>query len=151
METRERGPLRSGAAPQSAPDQDDAFDRSIDREQQMLLDHQAEHELRMQDIEERRAATKMRYLIEGMVIFGLISIFGGPLGMAIGTAYGAGVGYVAWRTGGGAISFGLVGSVAWVIYWVLFGPSIYSVFLCVGLCTVLGCAHEMQKYDGSEC
>jgi hypothetical protein len=117
----------------------------------MLYQQEVEREMRMRDIAERRRSTMIRYCLEGMIIFTLAAVFGGPVAWLIGATFGAGVGLLAWTRGGG-YSLGWIGFIAYIV-WFVFTPwgNLMGGFACVGLCAVLGAIHGLQKADGSEC
>jgi len=114
-----------------------------------LAEQEYLHDLRLRDIAQRRRATCTRYVLEGMFIFALAALLAGPVGWLVGSAYGAAVGYIAWRQGSG---FGWIGLVAYLV-WFLASPwgDYYTGFLCVALCCGVEAIHRMQKFDGSEC
>ena len=132
--------------------QEQRYERLPDHARDQFEQHQAERELRLRAIERRRSATMKRYIFEGMAIFTLLAIFGGSVGMLVGAIYGAGVGFFAWQRGGGN-SFSWVGGVAYILWWLFtpWGNLPWGLILCIGLCVLIGMAHTLQKFDGSEC
>lgn len=145
------GTARATGAPPPQNGTNDLYDRLPDYVKEELAEQEYLHDLRLRDINQRRRATRTRYLLEGMVIFTLAGLFGGPVGWAIGALYGTGVGYLAWRQGGSS-AFLWVSVLAYMV-WFLLTPwgDFYFGFFCMALSAIVAAVHRMNKFDGSEC
>jgi hypothetical protein len=113
-----------------------------------------EEERRDEHLRERRRATEVRYLVEGVMLFALLEFF--FFGLSAGRLLllfvpGLAFGWICARLRAGRMKYMIAGAVAYFAVYGLFGLfAIWHFIVFVGLAGALGAVHELQRCDGSE-